>query len=112
MLPSHAMDDQLMEFHGLVVRLADRMSRRHRDEYDDLAQEGMILVWKALRAGKTPTETQIENRMRNWLKFRGRQRREMPADYNKLLPMEELRAVNAQRVAVRELPGHGPDATE
>lgn len=78
-------------------------------------QEGRISVWQTVAAGATPTEATIEKRMRAWLRLRGRQRRETPVDYDKALKLsseEELRAVNAQAVAVRTLPGRGPDAAE
>ena len=98
-----------------VKELAERLSRRHRDEYDDLYQEGLIAVWQLRAAGEEVTEEKIEKRMRKWLRYRGRQRRELPTDYDKRLKLsseEELRAVNAQAVSVRQLPGRGPDAAE
>lgn len=100
---------------SLVESLAERLSRRHRDERDDLIQEGLISVWQSAAAGQAPTEASIEKRMRAWLRLRGRQRRETPTDYDKAMKLsseEELRAVNAQAMATRRLPGHGPDAAE
>lgn len=95
-----------------VEEMADRLSRRHRDERDDLVQEGLISVWECLRADRPPTEKDIERRMKRWLKFRGRQRRDVPVDYDKALKIaseEELRAVNASTLSTREPEGHGPD---
>jgi len=105
-------DDQLLEHRGLVETLADRLSRRDRNEYDDLRQEGMIAVWELLANGKPVTEDSITKRMKKWLRYRGRQKREVPTSYDKLLPMEELHAVSAAAIATRQPEGAGPDAAE
>ena len=96
----------------MVERLAERRAARHPNELDDLKQEGRILIWTKLSQGKVPTEEQIDNRMRGWLKFRSRQTREVPTDYDKLLPIEELREVNAAVLYTRDLPGAPPDEAE
>lgn len=111
-MQDRALDGQLREYTGLVESLADRLSRRDRNERDDLFQEGMIAAWEALEKGKPVTEDIIEKRMAKWLRFRGRQKRDVPTSYDKLLPLEELRAVNAEAVATRSPEGAGPDATE
>jgi DNA-directed RNA polymerase specialized sigma24 family protein len=103
---------QVREHAGLVESLADRLSRRDRNERDDLIQEGLIAVWETITGGKPVTEDIIVKRMKKWLKFRGRQKRDVATDYNKLLPLEDLRAVNAASVATRRTEGAGPDAAE
>jgi DNA-directed RNA polymerase specialized sigma24 family protein len=85
---ARSLEDQVRAYQDLVLSLAERRGRKHPNEVDDMNQEGLIFVWRALEAGKTPTEEQIDNRMRNWLKYRSRQLRETPTDLNKLLPME------------------------
>lgn len=80
--------DQVRAHQDLVESLADRLSRRDRNERDDLVQEGMIAVWEALRAGNEVTETALNKRMRKWLRYRGRQRRDVPTAYDALLSME------------------------
>lgn len=107
-----ALEGQLREHVGLVESLADRLSRRDRNERDDLAQEGMIAVWEAIKNGKPVTEEEVEKRMNKWLRFRGRQKRDVPTSYDKLLPLEELRAVNAATMSSRPPEGAGPDAAE
>ena len=101
---------QLRSLEPMIERLAERRAARHPNELDDLKQEARILSWRLLAAGKVPTEGQLDNRMRGWIKLRSRQLREMPTDYDKLLPIKELRDVNAATVSTRTLPGHGPDA--
>lgn len=103
---------QVREHAGLVESLADRFSRRDRNEKDDLIQEGLIATWEALAGGKPVTEDIIVKRMRKWLKYRGRQKRDVSTSYDKLLPMEDLRAVNAAALSVRSPEGAGPDAAE
>lgn len=105
-------DDRLREHAGLVKSLADRFSRRDRNERDDLEQEGMIAVWQCLTADKPVTEEEVEKRMTKWLKFRGRQKRDVPTSYDKLLPLEELHAADAAIMSSRPLEGAGPDAAE
>jgi hypothetical protein len=84
--------DQLREHAGLVESLAARLSRRNRDEFDDLQQEGMIACWQLIAAGEPVTEAAVEKRMRKWMRYRGRQLREapVPTAYDKLLPMEDV----------------------
>lgn len=106
------LEDQLRSHAGLVESLADQLSRRSRDERDDLVQEGLIAVWENLAAGKPVTEDSVVKRMKKWLRYRGRQKRDVPTSYDKLLPMEELRAVNAEIIATRRPEGAGPDAAE
>ena len=111
-MQNRELEGQLREHAGLVESLAERLSRRYRDERDDLTQEGLIAVWEALRSGKPVTEDSIVKRMQKWLRYRGRQKRDVPTSYDKLLPMEDLRAVNAATMSTRPPEGAGPDAAE
>jgi len=105
-----AMDIEVAAHLPQVEEMADRLSRRHRDERDDLVQEGLISVWQSLAAGEAPSEKTIQRRMKRWLKYRGRQRRDVPSDYDKALKLgseEELREVNAASMSAsaRDLEG-------
>lgn len=84
-----SIDDQVRAYEGLVASLADRRARRHPNERDDLYQEGLILVWTRLKAGKPVTESAIDNRMRNWLKLRSRQLRDNPTDYERIMKLPD-----------------------
>jgi DNA-directed RNA polymerase specialized sigma24 family protein len=81
--------DQLRAHARLVESLADRLSRRNRDELDDLRQEGMIAVWQLIDHGQPVTEKEVEKRMRKWVRYRGRQLREVPTSYDTFLPLED-----------------------
>jgi hypothetical protein len=83
------LSDQLRAHARLVESLADRLSRRNRDELDDLKQEGMIAVWQLIENGQPVTEKEVEKRMRKWVRYRGRQLREVPTSYETFLPMED-----------------------
>jgi len=112
-MSNRVLNDQLRSHAGLVESLAERLSRRDRNERDDLIQEGMIAAWEAITGGKLVTEDIVVKRMKKWLKFRGRQKRDVPTSYDKILPMEELAAVNASAaVNTRQPEGAGPDAAE
>jgi DNA-directed RNA polymerase specialized sigma24 family protein len=111
-MADRALEDQLRKHAGLVESLADRLSRRDRNERDDLIQEGLIAAWEAITGGKPVTEDIIVKRMQKWLRFRGRQKRDVSTSYDKLLPMEDLRAVNAAALSTRSAEGAGPDAAE
>lgn len=111
-MPDRDIEDQLLAQRELVESLADRLSRRDRNERDDLFQEGMIAAWEALAGGKPVTEDLIEKRMQKWLKYRGRQKRDVSTSYDKLLPLEDLRAVDAAALSTRQPEGAGPDAAE
>lgn len=79
------LSDQLRSHAGLVESLAERLSRRNRSELDDLKQEGMIACWNLLQDGQPVTEEEVEKRMRKWMRYRGRQLREVPTNYETLL---------------------------
>jgi DNA-directed RNA polymerase specialized sigma24 family protein len=107
---SRILDAEVREYLGLCESLAERYSRGARDEYDDLVQEGLIAVWRTLRSGKVPARANIENRMKNWLRYRGRQHRQAAGTYDKLLPLEEN---TTMEVPAHRLPqGHGPDEAQ
>lgn len=106
------LEGQLRTHTGLVESLAERLSRRDRSERDDLIQEGLIAAWEALTGGKLVTEDIVVKRMKKWLRYRSRQKRDVPTSYDKLLPLEDLRAVNASELSTRPSEGAGPDAAE
>lgn len=62
-------------------------------EYDDLYQEGLISVWQALERGVTPSIEMVENRMRDWMRYIGRQ---TPVPYEALLPLDDYSADGAR----------------
>src|SRR6187551_2305397 len=109
-MENRELEGQLREHAGLVESLADRLSRRDRSERDDLVQEGLIACWEAITGGKPVTEDIVVKRMAKWLRYRGRQKRDVPTSYDKLLPLEDLRDVNAEVIATRPPEGAGPDA--
>jgi len=91
------MDDQLRNYAGLVDSLARKLSAGPRAaqvgaEYDDLYQEGMIAIWQALGRGVTPSAEIIEDRIRNWFRWLGRQ---TPVPYEALLPLDDYSGVQA-----------------
>lgn len=91
------MNDQLRNYAGLVDSLARKLSAGPRAaqvgaEYDDLYQEGMIAIWQALDRGVTPSAEIIEDRMRNWFRWLGRQ---TPVPYEALLPLDDYSGVQA-----------------
>lgn len=59
-------------------------------EFDDLRQEGMIDVWLSLARGITPSSEQIENRMKDWVRYL---RRQTPIPYEALLPLDDYSGV-------------------
>lgn len=59
-------------------------------EFDDLVQEGMIHVWQSLARGIAPSSEQIENRMRDWVRYI---RRQTPTPYEALLPLDDYESV-------------------
>lgn len=86
----------MRDYCALVAALAERMAASPRArqvgaEYDDLFQEGLIAAWQAKQRGVNPVFV-IENRMRDWLRYLGRQ---TPVEYEQLLPLEDLRAGGA-----------------
>ena len=85
---NRVLDDQLRAHQGLVESLADQLSRRKPSERDDLIQEGLIECWRAIEAHEPITPEAVEKRMKKWLRYRGRQQRDIPSSYDTLLSME------------------------
>ena len=86
------MNGQVAAYRGLVASLARKVAGGARAsqvgaEYDDLEQEGLISVWQALTRGVTPSAEIIENRMRDWVRYLGRQN---PVPYEALLPLDSV----------------------
>jgi DNA-directed RNA polymerase specialized sigma subunit len=52
-----------------ITRIAMKFRGRAGAELDDLVQEGMISVWKALDSGACPSKTAIKNRMIDWCRY-------------------------------------------
>lgn len=91
------MNDQVGVYTGLVESLARKLAAGPRAaqvgaEYDDLMQEGYISVWQALQRGVTPSAEMVENRMRDWFRYLGRQ---TPIPYEALLPLDDFSGVEA-----------------
>lgn len=73
---------------GLAHRLAaSPRARRVGAEYDDLVQEGLLAVIISLRKGVDP-KLVVQNRMKNWIRFIGRQVAGDPVAYGAFLPTE------------------------
>jgi hypothetical protein len=88
---AQSMNEQLRNYAGLLDSLARKLSAGPRAaqvgaEYDDLYQEGQIAIWQALERGVTPSAEIIEDRMKNWFRYLGRQ---TPIPYEALLPLED-----------------------
>lgn len=60
--------DQVQEFEGIITELARRRSRMIGVEFDDLAQEGRLEVFTRLLVGEVPTERDITNSMRRYIR--------------------------------------------
>lgn len=82
----------MASYRGLVEALAEKVARspqakRVGAEYDDLVQEGLIDVWQALRREIVPAATQVENRMKMWIRYLGANGR---LEYGAALPIEDV----------------------
>lgn len=87
------MNGRVAAYAGACSTLASKYSaggraKRMGAEYDDLYQEGLISVWQAFERGVTPSIVMIENRMKDWLRYLGRQ---TPVPYEALLPLDDFR---------------------
>lgn len=86
------MNDQVANYRGLVESIATDLSRSRRAkkvgaEYDDLAQEGLIAVWKALRGGVDAIGPgRIRDRMKDYMRWLGRHGGE---GYDEMLPFDD-----------------------
>lgn len=64
---ARSFSDQVLGYHSLVDALARRYDGLHTAEYDDLYQEGMVVVIEALRNDAFPMKEAISGRMRRWV---------------------------------------------
>jgi len=88
------MNARVSAYAGACAKLAARYAGGRRAqqvgaEYDDLYQEGLISVWQALERGVTPSIELIEFRMRDWMRYLGRQ---SPIPYEAMLPLDDYRS--------------------
>lgn len=68
-------DDEIAAYQAMVEKEARTLVGLEGAEQDDLVQEGLIAVWKALEFNTFPSKLVIRGRMLNWIKVLGRQRR-------------------------------------
>lgn len=86
------MNDRVAGYRGLVESIAAELARSRRAaqvgaEFDDLAQEGLIAVWRALESGvETVGPERIRDRMKNYMKWLGRHGNE---GYDEMLPFDD-----------------------
>lgn len=91
------MEATVRSYCGLVATLAEKIAASPRAkqvgaEYDDIYQEGLISVWQSVQRGVNPALV-VENRMRDWLRYLGRQN---PVAYEQMLPLEDFGAGGAR----------------
>lgn len=90
------MNDRVAGYRGLVESLAHKFVGRNAAEYDDLVQEGLVMVWQSLDRGVTPAAALVEARMNDWVRLlgtqigRGRGVSGEAVEYAQLLPMERI----------------------
>lgn len=88
------MNDRVAGYRGLVSSIAEQLSRSRRAkqvgaEYDDLNQEGLIAVWRALEEGaETVGPDRIRDRMKNYMSWLAAETRQ-PIPYEELLPLND-----------------------
>lgn len=61
-------DESALSFDGVITVLARQRSRMQGVEQEDLFQEGRLEVWSKLLQGETPTEKDVINAMRRWMR--------------------------------------------
>jgi hypothetical protein len=83
---SRDINEQIADYGGLLASLAAKFVGRNGAELDDLIQEGRIFVWQSLERGIQPAAEQIENRMKDWVKWLGRRE---AIEYGAMLPLDE-----------------------
>lgn len=62
-------DAQIAAYLPMIEEQARRLRVAGVAEYDDLRQEGMISVWKALEFNHTPSKEVVVQRMLNWVRY-------------------------------------------
>lgn len=82
------MNERVSRYRGTCEALAKQFVGQNGAELDDLVQEGLLNVWLTLERGVTPSAGIIENRMRDWVRWLGRQ---TPIPYEQMLPLETVR---------------------
>jgi capsular polysaccharide biosynthesis protein len=93
---------RIAEYREAVEAIALRVSRgavaiQVGAEYDDLVQEGLINVWQTLERGIAPSADMIENRMRDYSRWLGKQigrGRDGSVPYEALLPLDHFVAAH------------------
>lgn len=60
-------NEQIAAYQETVSYLARRYHGHHGAEFDDLFQEGQLVVFLALRQGEFPSKDIIALKMRNWV---------------------------------------------
>lgn len=65
MLPTYS---DTLEYEGLISTLARQRCRMAGVEYDDLVQEARLEVWTKLLEGKVPSEQNLINSMRRYMR--------------------------------------------
>ena len=73
-------DDEIAAYQGMIDSQARTLEGIEGAEYDDLAQEGRIAVWRSLERGTYPSKEFVRQRMLNWVRVVARQRRGEVAD--------------------------------
>lgn len=73
-------DDEIAAYQGMIAREARTLEGIEGAEFDDLFQEGQIIVWRTLEQGVYPSKEVIRGRMLNWVRTVARQRRGEVAD--------------------------------
>lgn len=86
---------EVAAYEGWIEHLARPYVGRQGAELDDLMQEGRIAVWQTLQKGIRPSETVVQGRMSNWVRFLARQRRNEAVSYSLLLPMDDYSSIPA-----------------
>lgn len=90
------MDAAIAEHSGRIEALAVRFAKpgtrgRNGVEFDDLVQEGRIAVWQSLSRRIRPTDAFIRDRMRNYVRWLGRNG---AAEYGTMLPLDDYESVS------------------
>lgn len=85
-------DAQVASYEAACEALARRFVGRNEAEFDDLVQEGRILVWLSLQRGIKPSSEMIANRMEDYVRWLGTlqgKSRHDPVPYEAMLPLDD-----------------------